>query len=111
MAYEVRMSDWSSDVCSAYLNARSGGIRALHFSAETRKEGRGMHPFALTGAFAAPAVKHNLGLIRPFTISHLRAQRRFWQPAGIPREMRESEGMNRDEIGRAADRERVCQYV
>jgi hypothetical protein len=39
-------------------NARSGGIRALHFSAEKRKEGRGMHPSALAGVFAAPAVKH-----------------------------------------------------
>jgi hypothetical protein len=38
-------------------NARSGGIRALHFSAEKRKEGRGMHPSAMAGVFAAPAVK------------------------------------------------------
>jgi len=38
-------------------NARSGGIRALHFSAEKRKEGRGMHPSARAGVFATPAVK------------------------------------------------------
>ncbi|GAB4359916.1 MAG: hypothetical protein Kow00114_13180 [Kiloniellaceae bacterium] len=37
-------------------NARSGGIRALLFSAEKRKEGRGMHPSAGAGTFAAPAV-------------------------------------------------------
>src|SRR3546814_11070965 len=44
-----------------------------------------MHPSALAGAFAAPAVKHNLGSVSGFTISLLRGWRRFSESARIPR--------------------------
>src|SRR3546814_1987645 len=44
-----------------------------------------MHPSALAGAFAAPAVKHNLGSVSGFTISLLRGWQRFSESARIPR--------------------------
>src|SRR3546814_9264847 len=81
-AYEMRISDWSSDVCSSDLVLqRPGrddhlGARAVHLDADAVELG-------VDGDLAAP---------------------------GLDQRRREV-GRTRGEIGRAACRERVCQYV
>src|SRR3546814_3046715 len=80
-AYEMRISDWSSDVCSSDLGRRrpvGGGLPAVPArlwsdGAATRPRSRGLTP--------------------------------AWQARPRPASVR------RDELGRASCRERVCQYV
>src|SRR3546814_5777503 len=86
-AYEMRISDWSSDVCSSDLH-RSEIRRALdpvvplgcHPGERRRQEG------------AAEAVADDVRIPLARGAFH-RVERRQWQ------------------IGRASCRERVCQYV
>src|SRR3546814_10753016 len=86
-AYEMRISDWSSDVCSSDLQLGPGAILDKH-----------------EGAVVAPA-----------SIGDLEPQAVILDPivagllCGIPC-YREAERLV-DEIGRASCRERVCQYV
>src|SRR3546814_7688302 len=80
-AYEMRISDWSSDVCSSDLNAP----RECHPRQELRSQ---------TTVNMVP-VLHLLGL--PLT-------------AGVP-EVLEAIKAQQRQIGRASCRERVCQYV
>src|SRR3546814_6769837 len=86
-AYEMRISDWSSDVCSSDLLAlrrREGRVRGegiLHF---------GGTPFEDRGQVAVPVVEV--------------PQRFGKQRVGLVR-------CQREEIGRASCRERGCQYV
>src|SRR3546814_4768117 len=88
-AYEMRISDWSSDVCSSDLRGAVRGIppagfdRSLLFDPETR--GADLHADGLCDRW------HHVGGSRA--------------PA-IARRRRSSE-----QIGRASCRERVCQYV
>src|SRR3546814_8640382 len=42
-AYEMRISDWSSDVCSSDLECR-GATRLRMASSSQRRETRGIHP-------------------------------------------------------------------
>src|SRR3546814_4763552 len=91
-AYEMRISDWSSDVCSSDLrqllrrSARSGqanpGERLQGTGDQRRGGGRGSQ--AASG-------------VHPESARQGAAQRRGRQTSG--------------EIGRASCRERVCQYV
>src|SRR3546814_4678485 len=82
-AYEMRISDWSSDVCSSDLlrldspRPRRRALQALRRGPEDRERGRGMS-------------QPNL------------------PPARDEGRQREH---NPPEIGRASCRERVCQYV
>src|SRR3546814_9247961 len=83
-AYEMRISDWSSDVCSSDLCAQGEG-RALP-GAERQLRGQGQRREGRVALRGRPAfVPGRLG-------------QRFPAPA-------------RREIGRASCRERVCQYV
>src|SRR3546814_2819907 len=88
-AYEMRISDWSSDVCSSDLIdefemvLRKGPVRAP----EERKQRR----LALNGCLY-------LGHHRPF-----RACRNGFE--------RQAQRLDAIQIGRASCRERVCQYV
>src|SRR3546814_7620773 len=80
-AYEMRISDWSSDVCSSdlYLVAAVFGIGL-----------REHHQFGVGGVAAERAVA--LPQIGDFIVAQCQAE------AAV-------------EIGRASCRERVCQYV
>src|SRR3546814_2111751 len=84
-AYEMRISDWSSDVCSSDLPRRHS------FHAKPRSHricGRDFAPPAasVSSAVASPDLKDGVG--RRVAIRQAR-----------------------EEIGRASCRERVCQYV
>src|SRR3546814_2120493 len=85
-AYEMRISDWSSDVCSSDLIAEGAGVD-LHDEpvVEAHPRHHGQHMRA-----------KQLGVGRADFV------------AGDAREQRLGFGV---EIGRASCRERVCQYV
>src|SRR3546814_7149704 len=82
-AYEMRISDWSSDVCSSDL-ARIAG------------DGEGNPP---------PQRRHASGRHQPERAQGARAERLRDHPQDL-RERRRGR-----QIGRASGRERVCQYV
>src|SRR3546814_1805581 len=86
-AYEMRISDWSSDVCSSDLPVGS----ATWLATEMDEDGI-LFGLADLG-FGCP----ELG---SFALAELEAVR---LPFGL--------GIERDQIGRASCRERVCQYV
>src|SRR3546814_11380349 len=103
-AYEMRISDWSSDVCSSDLREPRGNpadFTGDQFIAEDRDDARQRaHPaqaFAAR-AFAAPA--HRLG---PGEGADDRGDRFGQHIAG--------RAAGTLAIGRASCRERVCQYV
>src|SRR3546814_3022958 len=92
-SYEMRISDWSSDVCSSDLAALSAVCRAV----------------ALEGQPAG--IRANvvmLGLIdTPMGRAATQARPdRLTQPMPFGRQ-----GTSEEEIGRASGRERVCKYV
>src|SRR3546814_8190781 len=81
-AYEMRISDWSSDVCSSDLiDEEDAGARVLHGDAEHEKAEDEQRQRLERGAQQALDAHHV-------------------EAGGGP-----------DEIGRASCRERVCQYV
>src|SRR3546814_6210626 len=93
-AYEVRISDWSSDVCSSDLAEAGHRARAL----------------------AAAGVGRLVGTARrlPATaFRHHRARLQFAGPLQLDPAARRTRhrGVADLEIGRASWRERVCQYV
>src|SRR3546814_4615726 len=81
-AYEMRISDWSSDVCSSDLVAKGTGIRSI-----ARKLGR-------SPSTISRELKRNAAT-RSGSFDY-RASTAQWHA---------------DQIGRASCRERVCQYV
>src|SRR3546814_9413394 len=100
-AYEMRISDWSSDVCSSDLDHRQhhprpGRKDRGQRDAERKRRRRGDLALAADRALLAPRgdMMPEMGMRQ--------------QPGLEPRRRaREAEG----EIGRASCRERVCQYV
>src|SRR3546814_3591849 len=86
-AYEMRISDWSSDVCSSDLNATPLGIRHARDAA--------------TG----------LASLRRYFTEQFDAGRIRESDSALGRLMNHSENGALTEIGRASCRERVCQYV
>src|SRR3546814_9285668 len=117
-AYEMRISDWSSDVCSSDLNTSVMRILTAGLSAAALACGLTLAPPAfaqsqissvcgVTGAATAPAsITYD-----PFSPGGL-------SEATVPLILRRNRGLilgrTRQvslEIGRASFRERVCQYV
>src|SRR3546814_8118377 len=92
-AYEMRISDWSSDVCSSDLQVQAQAAQHLEDQVEYigASDADRQHP---QGGF---------GLVRHHAI------------VNVHHEQRRSHGDDVDqqagEIGRASGRERVCQYV
>src|SRR3546814_1993514 len=84
-AYEMRISDWSSDVCSSDLRPSRGFISIFGEDVVTMARGR------------LPALRRRIGVVfQDFRlVSHLSA----FDNVALP------------QIGRASCRERVCQYV
>src|SRR3546814_5422849 len=85
-AYEMRISDWSSDVCSSDLETVFGEEEPA------RGDAVGLRAFGQHADVAARAKAATLAVI-----DHDRLHRRLLPP--------------RQQIGRASCRERVCQYV
>src|SRR3546814_8185560 len=87
-AYEMRISDWSSDVCSSDLVSSKDALNARrpHMEALFAKLGK------------AGIARDSLYLAWDFTVAS-------------ERNISERALHIRDEIGRASCRERVCQYV
>src|SRR3546814_1569372 len=94
-AYEMRISDWSSDVCSSDLTDRRGGA-ASHFLGGGRhlvhRRGDQLDLTALPGNGLVALGRHRLHL------------------AGLALDLGNGVA-DLFEIGRASCRERVCQYV
>src|SRR3546814_8171404 len=87
-AYEMRISDWSSDVCSSDLpNLRHGAIQAI---VQAGKDGVVTEEAALAALKSVPL---GSGTPRSFLVAFAAC------------------GYLVPEIGRASCRERVCQYV
>src|SRR3546814_4176389 len=92
-AYEMRISDWSSDVCSSDL---ANGFLCITGYSERTGELIIASKSRVDGTFAEWAqalVAEKLG------------------PAGMERLMRFNRDQKASQIGRAPCRERVCQYV
>src|SRR3546814_5449517 len=96
-AYEMRISDWSSDVCSSDLNCEFIPKRAM----ATAKLASG----ATSGAPPEPKWRHS-GRSASWAAARNGSQWSLWND-GRPRRC----GASVKEIGRASCRERVCQYV
>src|SRR3546814_6667266 len=91
-AYEMRISDWSSDVCSSDL----AGVAGVAFEHSRQ-----------AGAFRTQGIVENLaphcgGAIIPVSLPLFKPKR----PGGVGEPV-----AGCPEIGRATGRERVCPYV
>src|SRR3546814_14092312 len=99
----MRISDWSSDVCSSDLEAQPRFGRLGEFADQG-------------GALVGPRGFERTVEHRELLLHHLDA--RVDQPAAIgvaiieaDREQRDRQDIDRKEIGRTSCRERVCKYV
>src|SRR3546814_5202231 len=98
-AYEMRISDWSSDVCSSDLRCATTPIEEpIHGSSRHHHAPRAAHPHD-HGDRDRRLGAHHLDADQ----ERLSARRRLG-PGGVSQD-------ERREIGRASCRERVCQYV
>src|SRR3546814_11795480 len=115
-AYEMRISDWSSDVCSSDLCSRRGSSAcvstrcpAAGAKVAARLAGSPMSTYALGSVFSPTSVavvgasprERSLGRL---VLRQLR-EGGFAGPVGLVNPN------YREKIGRASCRERVCQYV
>src|SRR3546814_8917719 len=90
-AYEMRISDWSSDVCSSDL---TGKMRVVAIGARERARHR---------QFGQRPQQRVVAQVGGDVALHVVAERTLEIPALRPLVI--------DQIGRASCRERVCQYV
>src|SRR3546814_8089665 len=89
-AYEMRISDWSSDVCSSDLAiARRSANRA----ASGIRGGQGKHPMKIMSGNSNLPLAQAIAAYLEIPLTQASVRRYA------------------DEIGRASCRERVCQYV
>src|SRR3546814_5476745 len=94
-AYEMRISDWSSDVCSSDLQA-CGRIGEAQQGVDARLSGRSEAGNA--AEMGGVAGNRQQEIMRKALVGALQQEMRVAQPVRQP------------EIGRASCRERVCQY-
>src|SRR3546814_15814699 len=102
-AYEMRISDWSSDVCSSDLRDEPLCLAGL----DHRRLGIGRHDEATAGPGDAAdvfRVEHRAGADKGFRAASLGER-------GDALERLRRVQRHLDQIGRASCRERVCQYV
>src|SRR3546814_12956200 len=97
-AYEMRISDWSSDVCSSDLGILVGGYQAGPFLSEIPRRER-----VIGSRGARPSRRSNQrGSACRIAVAD--------RTSGENRRNTRAGGLQ-SEIGRASCRERVCQYV
>src|SRR3546814_12319084 len=118
-AYEMRISDWSSDVCSSDLGSGApNSLRARNARRSVRRSPR--HPRSATGRAAASALLllrggGVFGAFAAFTLLHPLAGDDIIDHLGDVGRMVAHAfqilGDEQQKIGRASCRERVCQYV
>src|SRR3546814_2458099 len=97
-AYELRISDWSSDVCSSDLRHYVSGVSVARsitstFDADDLVQEAFSRIFQSVRRGGGPT-----GSFRAYLFTSIRNTAADW-------------GRARAEIGRASGRERVCQYV
>src|SRR3546814_10365531 len=102
-AYEMRISDWSSDVCSSDLPAK------LAHTAVCTKDAACVLFIATELPFDEVTDLAHMDADRDARVSLAEFQDRFYDFDAMDRN--HDQVLSRDEIGRAACRERVCQYV
>src|SRR3546814_1087563 len=90
-AYEMRISDWSSDVCSSDLVVAGERDHLAAAFAVQRVERRGLQSVVGRRAHRSSGDGRVVGAIRPRN--------------------RRPPPLSQDQIGRASCRESVCQYV
>src|SRR3546814_7084769 len=106
-AYEMRISDWSSDVCSSDLHAqpRQRLAQAVTFEPGDGSLGLDRRIDFLHGA---PVVAVGLAMDVPLRVQDARTlAESVFHVFGLERGLQRAHA----EIGRASCRERVCQYV
>src|SRR3546814_2978239 len=97
-AYEMRISDWSSDVCSSDLPAD--------------QQARVTAAMEAAGAQATPERPLAwIALEANRTVHHHELAVRYWPGGGAARKLAHAHAHGAWEIGRASGRERVWQYV
>src|SRR3546814_7506622 len=109
-SYDMRISDWSSDVCSSDLNCKNRNDR---HGAEL---GNSM-PYTALSAISAGArvyLRPNCFIDTPSTLDGRVARMGnslIWYHGYEFIVMQDGQRVFHDQIGRASCRERVCQYV
>src|SRR3546814_11008115 len=108
----MRISDWSSDVCSSDLDAETG---------ERGYVLTGRDPYLTPYQDAAAAVQAEMGRLNALTAGNPQHQARLQALRPLVKakleelaeviRVRREKGSEAAEIGRASCRERVCQYV
>src|SRR3546814_4508419 len=106
-AYEMRISDWSSDVCSSDLRSdcRALGVVEPAFGADQDRRRAGARTHRLQRGLAAGFVGEEQGAVGGPVCEQRGERHRVAKlgHGGAPALL--------GEIGRASCRERVCQYV
>src|SRR3546814_7567748 len=97
-AYEMRISDWSSDVCSSDLPVQELADQQRHAQVDQRGQRIGLEGAEITRLNEVGGKAQLFG-------SDLRTDRRAEHHDD------DLAAQGRPEIGRASCRERVCQYV
>src|SRR3546814_12365694 len=116
-AYEMRISDWSSDVCSSDLENREHVCHGWPGNAERHVEALQPHRLrrrALGGDFGAPRHQRELERIRLVPLAQIQQRGAGEDEGDGPLLKRTFEGevdIHSGAIGRASWWEKVCQYV
>src|SRR3546814_17769610 len=103
-AYEWRISDWSSDVCSSDLGGRTR-------IAQARPGRRSVRALARVGFGIHVQAMRMRRHLRPDQGHGVLAERLALRPRGEPGTLAGAAGAAPAKIGSASCRERVCQYV
>src|SRR3546814_20039531 len=97
----MRISDWSSDVCSSDLDDLSITI----FSESQQL------PFDSTGRIQLPeALRAHAGIADKAAFVGMGTLFQIWEPGRLAAHKAAARQSAREQIGRASCRERVCQY-
>src|SRR3546814_5768442 len=104
-AYEMRISDWSSDVCSSDLFCACGALASFR---GWRRFGGGL---VLLATFVLLMVLYTTSGAVALQALEVRFARPATDPESLSCIIVLGGALENEEIGRASCRERVCQYV
>src|SRR3546814_12583376 len=107
----MRISDWSSDVCSSDLRARMMHVQRMHAAEHEMMVPRVVHRIYGAVDPGDGAVEHR-GTERRGTMRHADELVRILRCEGAAQGLLIiAQDIDAEKIGRASCRERVCQYV